>query len=402
MSEKLPPPSRPAGLATGKWIAVALGGGVVLGALFIFGLLPRLDRQKELRATARENATGTTPVTVIRPVRSALGAPLTLPGNIQALAETTVSAHTGGYLRRRLVDIGDRVRGGQLLAEIDAPELDQQASELRSNLAQARAELQQQQANLELNRTTLGRFQSLGNQGAVSQQDVDERTAQFRAQQATVEAQRSTVRAREADLGRLAALQAYKQVRAPFSGTVTARNVDSGALVGTGSNGENNLFKVARTDRLRIFINIPQIFAPAVRVGQIARVRVREYPDAFVGRIARTAGALDPAARTLLTEVQIDNRKGRLLPGMYAEVQMESRRTEPLLIIPANVLVIRSAGPQVAVVGADHRVHLQKIGLGRDLGASLEVLTGLRGSERLVVNPGDEIVPGARVEIAPG
>ncbi|BAC88816.1 efflux RND transporter periplasmic adaptor subunit [Gloeobacter violaceus] len=384
---------------TSKVIAGLVVGGLLFGGLFALGLLPRLTRQQELLAAANEAASETSVVALARPTRAAAPAPVRLPGNIQALQETVVNARSDGYLRRRLVDIGDRVRSGQLLAEIDTPELDQRVSELRSTLAQARADLQQQEANLALARTTFERWRTLREERAVSQQDVDERQSAYRAQMAAVEAQRANLRARQADLDRQVALQNFKQVRAPFSGIVTARNVDTGALIAAGSS-QNGLFRVAKTERLRIFIDVPQTFAPAIRAGQSARVSVQEYPRPFEGRVTRTAGALDPAARTLRTEVQLDNRNDRLLPGMYAQVEIAGRRVSPPLTVPANTLLVRAGSTQVAVVGSDSVVHLRRVGLGRDLGETVEIVSGLVGSERLVVNPGDEIAEGKKVEVA--
>ncbi|MBW4697170.1 MAG: efflux RND transporter periplasmic adaptor subunit [Aphanocapsa lilacina HA4352-LM1] len=383
-----------------KVIAGLVAGGLLIGGLFALGLLPRLTRQQELLAAANEAASETSTVTLAQPTRATAPAPLRLPGNIQALQETVINARSEGYLRRRLVDIGDRVRSGQLLAEIDTPELDQQVSELRSTVAQARADLQQQQANLSLARITFERWRTLREERAVSQQDVDERESAYRAQMATVEARRANLRARQADLDRQVALQNFKQVRSPFSGIVTARNVDTGALIAAGSS-QNGLFRVAKTERLRIFIDVPQTFAPAIRPGQSARIFVQEYPRPFEGRVTRAAGALDPAARTLRTEVQLDNRDGRLLPGMYAQVEIAGRQVSPPLTVPANTLLVRTGSTQVAVVGADHVVRFRRVGLGRDLGETIEVVSGLTGNERLVVNPGDDITEGKKVEVTP-
>ncbi|AGY59362.1 efflux RND transporter periplasmic adaptor subunit [Gloeobacter kilaueensis] len=384
----------------GPLLLVAIVAG--LAGLFALGFLPRLQRQRTLEAEAGELASKPAAVSIVRPTRSGRTTAVRLPGNIQALSDTVINARADGYLERRTVDIGDRVQAGQLLAVIETPELDQQVNQQRSNLAQAQADLKQRQVNLDLYRTTLERWQNLGRQGAVARQDVDERTSTYQAQLEAVAAQQATIRSQQAELNRLLALQNFKQVRSPYAGIITARNVDNGALVSSSGNTRTNLFTVAKTDRVRIFINVPQPFAPGVKVGQSAHVLVQEYPAPFTGRITRTAGALDPASRTMLTEVQVDNRDGRLLPGMYAQVELSGRRTAPPLVIPASTLIVRAAGPEVAVVGINSTIHLQKIALGRDFGDTVEVVSGLTGNEQLVVNPTDDAVPGAKVQVERG
>ncbi|MBC7882703.1 MAG: efflux RND transporter periplasmic adaptor subunit [Anaerolineae bacterium] len=375
-------------------------GGLLFAGLLGLGILPRLERQSTLQAAAEGVKTRAAVVTVIRPIRAESTTQTQLPGNIQALQEGTVYARADGYIKQRFVDIGDHVQKGQVLALLDTPEVDQQASELRSTLAQSRSDLQQFKANQELAQTTAQRWQNLRTEGAVSQQDVDERVTALQTRQAAVESQQATIRARQADVSRLVALQSFKQVRAPFAGIITARTVDSGALVTAGTS-QSGLFKIAFTDRLRIFVNVPQTVAPAIHAGQTAHVLVQEYSGrTFKGVITRTAGALDPATRTLLTEIQLDNRDHALLPGMYAQVALVAKRSAQPFTIPDSTLIIRAKGPQVALVDSNHVVHYHNVVLGRDDGATIEVLSGLSGNEQIVVNPGDEIIDGAQVRIA--
>jgi RND family efflux transporter MFP subunit len=305
-----------------------------------------------------------------------------------------------------MVDIGDRVQAGQLLAEIAAPELGQQVSQAKANLQQAQAALDQALANqeqgktnLELARVTADRWNTLASQGVVSRQDNDQYQAGYRAQLASVQAlekavavQRSNIAAAEANLARLEDMQGYLLVKAPFDGVVTVRNLDVGALVGAGS---TLLFRIAQTGTLRTYVNVPQASATFIHPGQPAKLRVTSFPGrSFSGTVARTANALDPASRTLLVEVQVANADGALLPGMYTQVDLSltlapQARAAASLLVPADALIVRSDGTQVAVVRPDHRVHLQKIEPGRDYGDRLEVLAGLQEGDTIIPNPGD-------------
>jgi RND family efflux transporter MFP subunit len=301
------------------------------------------------------------------------------------------------------------VKAGQVVAEVEAPELDQQILQARaaidqasSGVQQAEAAIQQGRANENLARLTAGRMAALLGRGVISKQDNDNAQAQYAAQQANTEAlvkaaaaMRSSVAAAEANLARLNQLKTYQTVRAPFEGVITLRNVDTGALVNEGS---TLLFRVAQTATLRTYINLPQADAESVRVGQHAIVSIAELPGRkFDGTVTRTSNALDPATRTLLTEVQVRNADGALMPGMFAEVDLTVPRKYPPLLIPGDTLVVRSDGPQVAVVKADGTVHFTRIQLGRDYGDRLEVISGLEEGQRLAVNPSDEVREGAKV-----
>jgi RND family efflux transporter MFP subunit len=388
-------------------VIVTLIGMVVLGAI---GLAPRLWRERQLRASVHVAETTAPLVTVAFPVRAPSTADLVLPGSIQAAQETAIYARVDGYLKRRLVNIGDHVQSGQILAEIDTPELDQQLSQAKAALAQslsaleqARAALQHSDTQLEYNRTNLERWRKMKDRDLVAQQDFDDRQVLVKSGQADVDAARANVAAAEANVTankanveRLMNLQSFQKVRAPFSGVITVRNVDNGALISAGS-GANNLplLRMAQTDSLRIFVNVPQTFVVSLTPGLAAEVDVREFPRrSFSAQIAGVAGALDPASRTLLTEVRMRNEENLLRPGMYAEVKFHLKLSDPPLIIPASALIMRSGPPRVATVGADNKVRFQVVQLGRDYGTRVEVIDGLTEKERLLVAPADDLNEG--------
>lgn len=388
-------------------IALLLAVLIVVG--FFVGYLPRQRREEVLAAESRETGITLPVVNVSRVTRSETNSFLVLPGNIQAVTEAPILSRATGYIRKRYVDIGDRVKSGQVVAEVEAPELDQQIlqanasiDQAKSGVQQAEAAIQQGRANENLARLTAGRMANLLGRGVISKQDNDNAQAQYTAQQANVEAlvkaaaaMRSSVAAAEANLARLNQIKTYQTVRAPFDGVITLRNVDTGALVNEGS---TLLFRVAQTGTLRTYINLPQADAESVRVGQHAIVSISEIPGRkFNGTVSRTSNSLDPATRTLLTEVQVQNADGTLMPGMFAQVDLTVPRKFPPLLIPGDTLVVRSDGPQVAVVRPDATVHFTRIQLGRDYGDRLEVLSGLAEGQLLAVNPSDEVREGVKV-----
>lgn len=404
--ERMPPPRRPAARTIGL---ILVGIVLILIVGFGVGWLPRQRREKAVDADASAVAAA---APVVNTTRARLSDPVNvidLPGSIQPVTEAPVLARADGYLKRRLADIGDRVGAGAALAEIEAPELDQQVQQARAAVLQARAAVEQTRASLEqgranqaLSKITAERWANLLARGAVSRQENDTYQAQFNAQSAnvralekTVQASESNVAAVEANLARLEQMQSYKTVRAPFAGVITLRNVDTGALIGA---GQTLLFRIARTDVLRAFINVPQSYSDLVRPGGKAEVTVNQHPGrVFPGRVARTSNALDAASRTLLAELQIPNPSGALMPGMYAQVRLEMVRAARPVLASGDTVVIRPDGPQVAVV-RDGVVHFQKIRIGRDFGHDVEVLSGLADGDLLVVNPGDDVREGIRVE----
>jgi RND family efflux transporter MFP subunit len=390
-------------------IVIALLLAVLIVVGFFVGYLPRQRREAVLAAESKETGRTLPVVNVSRVTRSAANSMLVLPGNIQAVTEAPILARATGYIRKRYVDIGDRVKAGQVVAEVEAPELDQQIlqahaaiDQAASSVQQAEAAIQQGRANENLAHLTAGRMSNLLGRGVISKQDNDNAQAQYAAQQANTEAlvkaaaaMRSSVAAAEANLARLNQIKTYQTVRAPFDGVITVRNVDTGALVNEGS---TLLFRVAQTAALRTYINLPQADAESVKVGQHAIVSIAELPGRkFDGIVTRTSNALDPATRTLLTELQVRNADGALMPGMYAEVDLTVPRKFPPLLIPGDTLIVRSDGPQVAVVNADGTVHFTRIQLGRDYGDRLEVISGLVEGQRLAVNPSDEVREGVKV-----
>jgi RND family efflux transporter MFP subunit len=533
-----PPPS---GARSRSVLALASACLFFAGVLGV-GIVPRLQQSKALKAASRAQDASAVVVSVVTP-HAAAAADLLLPGSIEAIEETSVGARTTGYLRRRYVDIGSRVRAGQLLAEIDSPEVDQQlrqaqaettrsragvgqakadvarvqavvvqteseTTRLQANQEQARAELArseaklaqaraatanararvalsrqnlegrkadlaQAQARLAIAEKTFRRWQGLLQEGAVPLQDVDERQSTLEANQASVraaeaaissaqadvEASQETVNASQADIAaaeadvsssrqnvraaqaavrsnlanvqaakasvgasrqnaaaaaaavgssqanvrRYAVLRSFERVVAPFDGVITSRNVDTGALIsaGGGSSGEGSsadstprsgLFGIARTDTLRIRVRVPQTFLTSIRPGQKALIAVREFPHReFTGEVFRIAGALDSTSRTLLTEIRLRNLDNRLVPGMYADIKLAPGGAERSLRIPANTLMTGADGPRVALVTPEGKVHLQAVQLGRDLGTELEITSGLRGDERLISNPTDDL-----------
>jgi RND family efflux transporter MFP subunit len=398
------------GPSTASLIIFALIAIVVIVAGFFVGYLPRQRREQVLAAEAHDTTVALPLVNFTKVVRSGSKSQLVLPGNIQAVTEAPIVARATGYLRKRNADIGDRVKAGQVVAEIEAPELDQQILQANATIEQARSTVQQTEAallqgkaNETLARANATRYDNLFKRGVVSKQENDTYQAQYAAQQANVQAldkatsaARSNVAAVEANLARLNQLKTYQTVRAPFDGVITVRNVDTGALV---TEGNTLLFRIAQTGSLRTYLNLPQSEAESVKVGQLATVTLTELPGRqFKGTVTRTANALDPATRTLLTEVQIPNQGGLLMPGMYAQVDLSVPRKNPPLLIPGDTLLVRSDGTQVAALDETDTVHFTKIQLGRDFGDRIEVLSGLEEGVRLVINPGDAVREGGKVK----
>jgi RND family efflux transporter MFP subunit len=361
-----------------------LGTLVVLAALFFVGMFPRWRANAALTNAARDQRPTVSIVTTQRPDGAAN---LVLPGSTQAIQETAIYARTNGYVRQWFVDIGAKVEAGQLLAEIETPEIDQE-------LNQARAAAQQAAANLELARATLKRWDYLLQKKVVSAQEFDEKKAGSDARQADVTAAQANVK-------RLEETQGFQKIVAPFSGIVTARTVDNGMLVSAGSAGQSQpLFRVAQIDTLRIYVTVPQTYASSIKPDQNATVSFREISDkAFSAKVVRTAGALDPAARTLLTELQVANTDRKLFPGMYAEIQFAFPQDGRTLLVPGNTIIVQSDGPKVLTVDAKQTIRTRPVNLGRDLGDKVEILSGLDPSEPLVANPSDSLLEGVEVKV---
>jgi len=420
-------------------------GAILLVLLLVAGIVPRLKRHSELSAIAKDQEQALLIVNLVTPHLADPTSELILPATTQAIQETTIYARTSGYVRRWLAGMGEHVRVGQLLAEIATPEMDQQLREARQqtaeadqNVMQSRAELAQAQAgleqaeaalkqartNLELARVNLERSKTLVAQGVVSRQDTDDKQAIFDARQADVEAAQATVRvrqatikaqqsaieskqstlsARQANAERVADLQSFQKVTAPFSGIITARNLEVGMLVNSsgGLANNNGLYRVSRLDTIRVFINVPQTYAPAIHPGLQAEIEVKELPQKkFAGQVIGTSNSIDPASRTLLVEVRVPNPDERLLPGMYAQIKFSLLATRRAVVIPVSALAVGSEGTQVLILRPDQTVHYQKVEVGHDLGKEVEILSGLAGDESVIANPTDALREGTRVQAA--
>ena len=362
--------------------------GLVLLLLVVGGLITMLTRIRSSRVLADETERESIPtVAVVHPTAEKPDEELVLPGSLQAYEESPIYARTNGYLLRWYKDIGSRVTQGELLADIDTPEVDQE-------LMQVRANRQQIVAQMDLAKINADRYVSLRKTDSVSQQEADQQSSGYQQAKANLDAADATVR-------RLEQLESFKHVYAPFSGVLTKRNVDPGALINAGGTGKE-LFDIAKVDPLRVYVSVPQNYAPAIKNGMEAWVTLQELPgEKFTGTVVRTAEAIDPTTRTLLTEVDVPNRDGRLLPGSFGEVHFRPGITTQKLTIPVNAMLFRQEGPRVAVVGSDGKVHLRPITIGKDYGATLEILGGVEIEDRVIVNPADSIEDGQQVNVAP-
>ncbi len=382
-------------------LRVLLGLAVIFGLLYVVALLPRLALNRDLAADAEAARARVPVVQTTSPRRAADTLDVPLPGSMEPILTTGIFARTNGYLHARYVDIGDRVTQGQLLADIDTPEVDQQLRSAMATLAQGRANVVKAEADLALARSTMQRYVVAG-PGTVSQQTIDERRSAVVDADKTVDAARATVNAFEADVQRLTELQSFQKVYAPFDGVITVRNVDPGSLISAGSSSAvTELFRLAQVNVLRIFVYVPQAYANDIAAGQTATVVVRELPGrTFTGTVTRTAGAIDPASRTMLTEVQVPNPEGALLSGAYATVRFAVRRATPPLVLPSNALLIDAQGVRVARVNPDGTLHYKPVVIGRDYGTEVEVLSGVDAHEILATGLPGGVPDGSRVEVA--
>ncbi|MGC2422471.1 MAG: efflux RND transporter periplasmic adaptor subunit [Candidatus Acidiferrales bacterium] len=369
----------------GKLVAIAIL--IVVACIVIAGVIPRLRARAALRAETYDLAVPT--VSAIHPKLGAPETEIVLPGNIQAFIDSPIYARTDGYLKNWYADIGAHVKKGQLLADIETPEVDQQ-------LDQARADLNTAQANYSLSEITAKRYQGLLQTDSVSKQDVDNAVGDFQAKKAMVASAESNVK-------RLEELQSFEKIYAPFDGVITARNTDIGHLIDSGASGGTamELFHIASTGVLRVYVNVPQQYSPSARPGLAADLTLEEFPGRrFPGKLVRTAKAIDPTSRTLLVEVDVENPDGTLLPGAYAEVHLKMPSGAPVAIVPAGALIFRSQGLQVGTVENGNRAELKDVTLGRDFGADVEVVSGLTANDLVIVNPPDSLVSGETVRVA--
>jgi RND family efflux transporter MFP subunit len=382
---------------------VVISGLVVVGfaALGAAGLNARSRQSATRDGTTAATKTDRPRVLTTLAARAPDQVEQVLPGTAYPLLETAVYARTSGYLRRWLVDIGDSVTEGQLLAEIETPEVDGQLLQARAALVEAKATVVRNRASENLARVSLDRNAQLVRTSAISRQEYDEAEAALKVATATVHVSEAAVEAGAANVRRLEDLQRFQKVTAPFAGIVTARNFDPGALVVADNAAGREMFHLARIDTLRVFADVPQTFATAVRAGQEAPVSRREVPGReFAGKVARTTGSVDPRTRTLRVEVEVPNKDGALMPGMYLQVRFRLDAPTGVVRVPGAAVVVRADGAKVAVLDTQGSIHYRPVQLGRDYGQSIEVVSGLSGGETLVVRPGDDLPDGTVVEPA--
>ena len=418
---------------------------LLLAILLVIGIFPRLKRRSELSALANEQAQSLPIVNVQKPREGEATNELVLPATTQAVQDAIISARSTGYVKRWVAGLGQNVKAGELLAEIVAPESDQalreasqqvleagsvvnqgqaELAQAQASVEQAQAALKQSQTNFELARVNLERSKTLVADGIVAHQDTDDKQAIFdarkadveaaqaliRARQSTVKAQQSVIQSRQSNVGgkqanmqRLKTLKSFEQIRAPFAGVVTARTIEVGALVnaGGGTTANPGLYRISKIDTIRTWVNVPQTYIAAMKLGVPATVHVKEMPDEkFSGKIASTSNAIDPATRTLLVEVRVPNPGHKLMPGMSVQVKFSLPSTSHALLIPVSALVVNAKGTQVLVVGENHKVHEVKVEVGRDLGKDIEILAGLTSDSPVILNPSDALHEGTDVQIA--
>jgi RND family efflux transporter MFP subunit len=371
-------------LTRGTWIGMAVVAFIV-ATVVVFGVTARRGTERTLE---KETAVASIPsVNVVYPTPSTLSSELALPGNTQAFTDTPIYSRTSGYLKNWFFDIGAHVHKGQLMAQIETPELDQQ-------LQVAQADLKSAQANLDLANTTSARYQNLLKTNSVSKQETDVAVSDAAAKKAAVDASMANVR-------RLEQLQSFENVYAPFDGIVTARNTDIGRLISAGQNTTaQELFHLAAIGKIRVYVSVPEAYSPSIKTGDKATLTLDEYPGrSFEGTIARNSSAIDQSTRTLNVEVDIDNPKGELLPGAYVFVHFKVPEHATSLMVPSNTLLFRAQGLQVGVV-RNNRVQLVPVKIGKDAGATVEIASGLTTNDAVILDPSDSLASGQEVQIA--
>src|SRR5260221_1569814 len=361
---------------------------IIVVVLVLLGAFSLLQRRSQYQALAKETEVLAIPtVAVIHPSSETADEGLVLPGSMQASVESPIYARTNGYLNKWYRDIGSRVRKGELLADIDTPEVDQQ-------LIQAKADLETAKANANLSRITAARYEELIKTDGVSKQEVDNAQGDYSAKQAIVASSLANVH-------RLEELESFKHIYPPFSGVITRRNVDTGTLINAGNGGSSQqLFALAQTDPIRVYVNVPGSAAPSIRSGMVTRLELTQFPGRKIqGKVGRTAESNDTASRTLLTAIDGPHKSSELLPGGYAQVHLAVQIAGERLQVPVNALLFRSEGLRAVVVDANHHVHLQPLTIGRDYGVTLEVLQGLHSNDWIVINPADSLDDGQQVNV---
>ncbi|HEV3022645.1 MAG TPA: efflux RND transporter periplasmic adaptor subunit [Pirellulales bacterium] len=382
-------------------IAIVLLLVVALAGLAVTATLPRIANERNLDAAAAQVSTAKPRVTVAQARRPAATADRVLPGNALAVDNAAIFARTTGYVQQRMVDIGDRVKAGQVMAVISAPQIDDQLRQNQANLAQAKANVIFVQASHELAVAVHKREAKAG--GAITQEQLDIDQANVDTTAAQIEVAKAAVDVNAALVQQFVDLQGFEKIMAPFDGVVTARHFDVGDLMTADTpSSTKQMLEIQRTDILRVHVDVPQVYATTIKVGRSAVVFRRESPaEQFTGTVTRTANALDPATRTLLTEVQVANPNDALRPGMFLQVKFQSPRGQSALLIPSAAILIRDNARQVAVLDDQHRVSYRKVEMGRDFGTDIEILSGLHDGETVLVYPGDQLPVGTEVDPVP-
>jgi RND family efflux transporter MFP subunit len=385
-------------ISGGRVAAIGAVAVVVLGVAFVFGWLPRHRAREALEQDSKEVAAGLTRVEVVTPKVLSSDRAMALPGSTQALQETIVYSRADGYVKKWYVDIGDKVKDEQLLAELETPEIDQQLEQARAQLAQTRASVLQATANRDFSKSTYARYKQLTDQGLSPQQDLDQRKSQAAVDEANVVVAQANVAAQEANVRRLMQLKAFARVTAPFAGTVTARMIENGTLVTSGN--ATQLYKIAAMDPVRVFVQVPQDVAPGVRPDVPAKVTVREYPGRiFEGKVTRSSDELDPMTRTMTTEVRVPNPDGTIIVGMYAQVALTLPTSHRAFEIPATAVMNDAKGIRIITVDGANKLHIVPVVIERDTGATFEISSGLTGEERVVKLANVSLQEGQAVDV---
>ena len=384
------------------WWVVAIGASLlcVLAIALTVGIVLRMRHEHTLADQTAEDANAPPRVDVMVVHEAPSITQRTLPGNSQAFLEAAIYGRINGYLKTRLVDIGDKVKTGQLLAEISAPDTDAQLAQAKATLKQSKATLESNKASEIYAKAQELRYRTLRTPGAATEQAYENQLMTLRVDTATVHATEAQIQSNEATVHQLSALVSFERLVAPFDGVITSRNVDPGDLI-TADNPstERQLFRVAQIDPLRVFVEVPQVYSTSIKAGQDAILFRREDPERLhKGQVARTTSALNPMTRTLRTEVDVPNPKGELLPGMFLEVKFLMSRESIPVIVPSDAIITRTAAPKIGVLDAQHEVHYHEVQLGRDFGATVEVITGLKGGDTVIIHPGDDLAEGAKVQ----
>jgi RND family efflux transporter MFP subunit len=391
----LPPPAKVSAARVVVVAAIALG---LLAVAFLVAWLPKRHAQQDLVASTKSSESALLRVQVVTPKVRSSDRSLALPGSVQALEETVVYPRSSGYVTKWLVDIGDKVEAGAALAEIDTPEIDQQLDQARAQLVQAQAGLVQSKANRDYSNTTLDRYKKLTPEGIASQQELDQKQAQSLVDEANVKVAQAAIEAQQANVRRLTQMKSWGHITAPFGGRVNARMIERGALVSP----TTPLYKISAIDPVRVFVQVPQDVAPSVRADVPAQVTVREYAGRiFEGRVARSSGSLDPATRTMNTEVRVPNPKGELLGGMYAQVALTLPSPHRVFEVPATAVMNDSKGLRIAVITPESKVKLVTVVVERDTGSTIEIATGITETDRIVKLASADLAEGRTVEVAP-